>query len=132
MSALIVPATVPEPAGATSQGAAWQQLLRWQESGQLLAFVYSRSQGGLVQTGRGRLAELGHDAAAIEAGDCRLYIVLTGAAYEAGPQVFFTPNSLSRFHLNGVAARLANRDWLFLSDETLPALGVEELVKRIQ
>ena len=126
MSDLIVAATLPEPAGATSQGAAWQQLLHWQENALQLAFVYSRSQGGLVQTGRGRLAELSHDAAAIEAGDCRLYIVLTDAAYEAGPQVFFTPNSLTRFHLNGVATRLANRDWLFLSDESLPALGVAQ------
>jgi hypothetical protein len=30
-----------------------------------------------------------------------------------------------------VAVRLANHDWLFLSDESLPALGVE-LIKRLQ
>lgn len=132
MSSLIVSKRLPEPAGASPQGAAWQQLLRWQETRQPLAFVYSRSLGGLVHTGQGKLDQLTLDAATIAAGASTLYIVLAGATYEAGPQLFFTPNLLSRFHVNGVAVRLANRDWLFLSDESLPALGVEELVKRLQ
>jgi hypothetical protein len=124
MSSLIVSKRLPEPAGASLQGAAWQQLLHWQESQRQLAFVYSRSLGGLDQ--------LALDAMTIEAGTSKLYIVLAGATYEAGPQLFFTPNLLSRFHVNGVAVRLANHDWLFLSDESLPALGMEELVKRLQ
>ncbi|HEX5341214.1 MAG TPA: hypothetical protein VFX55_01885 [Duganella sp.] len=132
MSSLIVSRRLPEPAGASPQGAAWQQLLRWQENQQSLAFVYSRTQGGLIHTGQGKLDQLTLEAATIEAGASKLYIVLAGATYEAGPQLFFTPNLLSRFHVNGVAVRLANRDWLFLSDESLPALGVEELVKRLQ
>jgi hypothetical protein len=132
MSSLIVSKRLPEPAGASPQGAAWQQLLRWQESQQQLAFVYSRTQGGLIHTGQGKLDQLTLEAATVEAGASKLYIVLAGATYEAGPQLFFTPNLLSRFHVNGVAVRLANRDWLFLSDESLPALGVEELVKRLQ
>jgi len=132
MSSLIVSKRLPEPAGASPQGAAWQQLLRWQENQQSLAFVYSRTQGGLIHTGQGKLDQLTLEAATLEAGASKLYIVLAGATYEAGPQLFFTPNLLSRFHVNGVAVRLANRDWLFLSDESLPALGVEELVKRLQ
>jgi len=132
MSAVIVSTHLPEPAGASSQGAAWQQLLRWQENTQQLAFVYSRSLGGLIHTGQGQLAQLSLDAATIEAGASKLYIVLAGASYEAGPQLFFTPNLLSRFHVNGVAVRLANHDWLFLSDESLPAIGVENLQKRLE
>ena len=54
MSAVIVSTHLPEPAGASSQGAAWQQLLRWQENAQQLAFVYSRSLGGLIHTGQGQ------------------------------------------------------------------------------
>ncbi|MRW87702.1 hypothetical protein GJ698_26885 [Pseudoduganella sp. FT26W] len=131
MAALIVSDRLPEPAGATPQGAAWQQLLHWQETSQQLAFVYTRSQGGLIHTGQGRLDQLSLDATTIEAGASKLYIVLSGASYEAGPQLFFTPNLLSRFHVNGVAVRLANHDWLFLSDESLPALGMETLQKRI-
>ena len=132
MSALIVSKSLPEPAGASPQGAVWQQLLRWHENGQQLAFVYSRSLGGLVQTGQGKLGQLSLDAATIEAGSSRLFIVMAGATYEAGPQLFFTPNLLSRFHVNGVAVRLANHDWLFLSDESLPAIGMEHLTKRIE
>ena len=132
MSDLIVSPILPEPAGAHSQGAAWQQLLRWHDSSRELAFVYMRSLGGLMHTGRGRLEQLSHDAATIEAGASKLYIVLANASYEAGPQLFFTPNLLSRFHVNGVAARLANHDWLFLSDESLPALGMENLTRRLE
>lgn len=131
MSDLILSARLPEPAGASLQGAAWQQLLRWHENNQPLAFVYTRSLGGLIHTGQGRLEQLTLDATTIEAGSSKLYIVLAGASYEAGPQLFFTPNLLSRFHVNGVAVRLANHDWLFLSDESLPALGMESLQKRI-
>ncbi|MYM33834.1 hypothetical protein GTP38_05705 [Duganella sp. FT94W] len=131
MSALIVSDRLPEPAGASPQGAAWQQLLRWQENAQQLAFVYTRSQGGLIHTGQGRLDQLTLDATTIEAGNSKLYIVLAGASYEAGPQLFFTPNLLSRFHVNGVAVRLANHDWLFLSDESLPAIGMESLRPRL-
>lgn len=132
MSALIVSARLPEPAGATPQGAAWQQLLRWHENAQTLAFVYTRSQGGLVHTGQGRLDQLTLDATTIGAGNSTLYIVLAGASYEAGPQLFFTPNLLSRFHVNGVAVRLANHDWLFLSDESLPALGLTHLQQQLE
>ncbi|MYM81739.1 hypothetical protein GTP44_07175 [Duganella sp. FT50W] len=131
MAALIVSDRLPEPAGASPQGAAWQQLLRWQENAQQLAFVYTRSQGGLIHTGQGRLDQLTLDATTIEAGNSKLYIVLAGASYEAGPQLFFTPNLLSRFHVNGVAVRLANHDWLFLSDESLPAIGMESLRPRL-
>lgn len=132
MSALIVSARLPEPAGASPQGAAWRQLLRWQEQARQLAFVYSRTLGGLIHTGQGRLEQLTLDATTIEAGNSKLYIVLAGASYEAGPQLFFTPNLLSRFHVNGVAVRLANHDWLFLSDESLPPIGMSMPQRRLQ
>jgi hypothetical protein len=58
-------------------------LLRWQESQQQLAFVYSRTQGGLIHTGQGRL-QLTLDAATLEAGASKLYIVLAGATTKPG------------------------------------------------
>lgn len=132
MSDLIVSPRLPEPAGASSQGAAWQQLLRWQEAAQPLAFVYTRSLGGLIHTGQGTLEQLTLDALTINAGNSKLYIVVAGASYEAGPQLFFTPNLLTRFDVNGIAVRLANHDWVFLSDESLPALGMENLQRRLE
>jgi hypothetical protein len=132
MTALInppagAPATPPArpsaqpPAIAGADGPAWRQLRQWQQDGKELAFVYSRSLGGLMQTGRGRLARLSAEALAIEAGLCKMFVVLTGAGYEAGPQLFFTPDLLGRFNVEGVAVRLANHDWLFLSAEAVPA-----------
>jgi hypothetical protein len=132
MSALIVSDRLPEPAGASAQGAAWQQLLHWHDNGQQLAFVYMRSLGGLIHTGQGCINQLSLDATTIDAGSSKLYIVLAGASYEAGPQLFFTPNLLSRFHVNGVAVRLANHDWLFLSNESLPPIGMQTLQKRLE
>lgn len=132
MSDLIVSARLPEPAGASPQGATWQQLLRWQENAQALAFVYTRTLGGLIHTGQGRIDQLNLEATTIEAGSSKLYIVLAGASYELGPQLFFTPNLLSRFDVNGVAVRLANHDWLFLSDESLPAIGLAHLQKKLE
>ncbi|MBJ7308902.1 hypothetical protein ACFOLJ_12950 [Rugamonas sp. CCM 8940] len=114
------PAAQP-PAEAGADGPAWRRLQQWQRDGKELAFVYSRSLGGLTQTGRGRLARLSAEALTIEAGLCKLFVVLNGAGYEAGPQQFFTPDLLARFNVEGVAVRLANHDWLFLSAEAVPA-----------
>lgn len=102
-------------------GSAWRQLLGWQRDGLELAFVYSRSLGGLMQTGRGRLARLTPESLTVEAGPCKLLVMLNGAAYEAGPQLFFTPDMSARFNVDGVAVKLANHDWLFFSAETVPA-----------
>ncbi|RFP11464.1 hypothetical protein [Duganella sp. BJB475] len=111
---------LPTTNDAMPPSAAWDRLLDWQRDGMQLAFVYSRSLGGLMQTGRGKLTHLGEQALTIEAAGSRLLILLAGASYETGPQLFFTPNLLGRFEVDGVAVRLANHDWLFLSAETMP------------
>ena len=109
-------------AGAIDQvNGSWQQLLHWQRAGTLLAFVYARSQGGLVQSGRGRIAVLSSAALTIDAAPCRLAVVLTGAKYESGPRMFFDPSLSSAFDVHGVAVSLGNHDWLFFSEEAIPA-----------
>lgn len=121
MSTLMSSTTrLPALGDATPPSAAWARLLDWQRGGALLAFVYSRSLGGLMQTGHGRLAQLGEQALTIETAGSKLRILLAGASYEAGPQLFFTPDLLGRFQVDGVAVRLANHDWLFLSADSMP------------
>jgi len=111
---------LPAAREATPPCSAWTRLRDWQRDGARLAFVYSRSLGGLMQTGHGRLAQLGEQALTLETAGSRLLILLAGASYETGPQLFFTPNLLGRYQVDGVAVRLANHDWLFLSAETMP------------
>lgn len=120
MTALVATSSVTDLAEAGADGA-WRRLLDWQRDGLDLAFVYSRSLGGLMQTGRGRLARLAPESLTVEAGPCKLLVMLAGAAYEAGQQLFFTPDLSARFNVDGVAVKLANHDWLFFSAETVPA-----------
>ncbi|WP_295990433.1 hypothetical protein [Rugamonas sp.] len=121
MSTLINAGGTTLPFPADPRDDPWRQMLGWQRDGAALCFVYARSLGGLMQTGRGQLARLAPDALTLEAGPCKLLVMLAGAAYETGPQLFFTPDLLSRFDVDGVAVRLANHDWLFLTASALPA-----------
>lgn len=100
--------------------AGWLKLLQWQQQGSKVTFVYSRSLGGLMQTGHCRIARLAPGFANLESADCKLMVALSGATYELGPQKFFTANLLGSYFVNGVAVRLSNHDWLFLSDEASP------------
>ncbi|MES2317277.1 MAG: hypothetical protein V4631_07240 [Pseudomonadota bacterium] len=99
----------------------WQRLVAWQCDGARLAFVYSRSLGGLMQTGQCRIARLTPDAATLETAGSKLMVALTGTTYETGPQLFFTPDLLSHYGVDGVALRLPNHDWLFFSEQAIPA-----------
>ncbi|MES2127989.1 MAG: hypothetical protein V4463_12010 [Pseudomonadota bacterium] len=100
--------------------AAWLQLLDWQENKLELAFVYTRSQGGLIQTGRCRIAQLTAQSTSLEATGGKLLIRLAGARFEIGPQVFFTPDLNNHFNVDGVAVHLGNHDWLFFSASPVP------------
>jgi hypothetical protein len=108
------------PVTPENAGAGWLKLLQWHQQGTKVAFVYSRSLGGLMQTGHCRLARLVAEFANLESSDCKLMVALSGARYELGPQKFFTANLLGSYFVNGVAVQLANHDWLFLSDEASP------------
>jgi hypothetical protein len=99
----------------------WQRLLDWHRSETGLAFVYSRSLGGLMQTGQCRIARLTPEAATLETAGSKLMVALAGTTYEAAPQLFFTPDLLSHFAVDGVALRLPNHDWLFFSEQAIPA-----------
>jgi hypothetical protein len=101
------------------------KLLDWHREGCELAFVYSRSMGGLMQTGRCRIVRLSQELATLDAVGCKLVITLSGAHYETGPQQFFTPNLLTAFNVDGVSVRLANHDWLFLSEEAVPTNSMQ-------
>lgn len=98
----------------------WQRLLQWHGAGIALAFVYSRSLGGFMQSGQCRIARLTPEAATLETAGSKLMVALAGAAYEAAPQLFFTPDLLANFQVDGVALRLANHDWLFFSEHAIP------------
>lgn len=121
MPTLISASGTTLPATLDAPDSPWQQMLRWQRDGAALCFVYARSLGGLMQTGRGQLARLSPEALTLDADPCKLMVMLTGAAFETGPQLFFTPDLLSRFDVDGIAVRLANHDWLFLTASALPA-----------
>lgn len=99
----------------------WQRLLEWHRGETSLAFVYSRSLGGLMQTGQCRIARLTPEAATLETAGSKLMVALAGTTYEAAPQLFFTPDLLGHFQVDGVALRLPNHDWLFFSENAIPA-----------
>jgi hypothetical protein len=98
----------------------WQRLRDWHRAETGLSFVYSRSLGGLVQTGHCRIARLTSESTMLDAAGSKLMVVLAGATVEAAPQLFFTPDLLSHFQVDGVALQLPNHDWLFFSEQAIP------------
>lgn len=107
-----------------------ERLRRWQATGTALYFLYARSLGGLVQSGRGRIAALNASALTIDAGGSSLFIVLQGAAFDDAPQVFFTPDLDDHFSVPGISINLANNDWLFFSTDQLPNAATVERLPR--
>lgn len=103
---------------ATDAGRA--RLLEWQRAGVQLGFVYSRSLGGLVQTGQCRIASLTGEVATLETAGGKMIVVVKGAKLEAGPQIFFTPDLTGNYQVEGVALQLENHDWLFFSERAIP------------
>ena len=109
------------------------RLRRWHATGSVLFFLYARSLGGLMQSGRGRIVTLGEMALTIDAGGSTLLVMLGGAALDDTPQIFFTPDLSSHFQVPGVGLRLGNHDWLFFSDAQVPetALPAAALQSRL-
>lgn len=96
------------------------RLCAWHDDATALCFVYARSLGGLVQSGRGRIAMLNEMALTIDAGGSTLLVMLAGAAYDDAPKIFFTPDLASHFQVAGIGISLGNHDWLFFSPDELP------------
>lgn len=92
----------------------------WQAARTALFFVYARSLGGLMQTGRGHIASIGETFLTIDAGGSKLVITLSGATFDDAPKIFFTPDLSGHFQVEGISVALANHDWLFFSLGRLP------------
>ena len=114
--------TSDEPAHITAPGndAARQRLHAWQTARASLFFTYTRSLGGLVQSGRSRIATLTNTALTIDAGGSSLFVVLDDATFDDSPQIFFTPDLGGHFQVHGVGISLGNHDWLFFSEDAVP------------
>jgi hypothetical protein len=95
-------------------------LREWQHAGTLLSFVYARAQGGLLQTGHGRIVALSDTGLTIDAGGSSLFVVLLDARYDDSPQIFFTATLSGHFRVPGVNITLGNHDWLFFSADKVP------------
>lgn len=105
---------------STGGGDIAARLRAWHDEATALCFVYARSLGGLVQSGRGRIAVLNEMALTIDAGGSTLLVMLAGAAYDDAPQIFFTPDLASHFQVAGIGISLGNHDWLFFSPDEVP------------
>ncbi|WP_314435014.1 hypothetical protein [Massilia timonae] len=100
------------------------RLRGWHATGSALFFLYARSLGGLMQSGRGRIAKLNEMALTIDAGGSTLLVMLAGAAYDDTPQIFFTPSLSSHFEVAGISLHLGNHDWLFFSPDEVPPMAL--------
>ena len=117
---LIVANRQPAPLSSTRDDELRERLRQWQAAGTPLYFLYARSLGGLMQSGRGHLAALTETALTIDAGGSSLFVVLQGAAFDDAPQVFFTPDLGDHFSVPGISISLGNDDWLFFSTNEVP------------
>ena len=99
-------------------------LYEWQRAATTLCFVYARSLGGLMQSGRGRIAVLNEMALTIDAGGSTLLVMLSGAVFDDTPQIFFTSDLGSHFQVDGIGIALGNHDWLFFSPDEVPQAAV--------
>lgn len=115
-------AMLPAPARGDDDIVA--RLREWQRAGTTLCFVYARSLGGLMQSGHGRIAVLNDMALTIDAGGSTLLVMLSGAAFDDTPQIFFTPGLDSHFQVDGIGIALGNHDWLFFSPDEVPRAAV--------
>ena len=114
--ASMTPACITAP----GDGAARQRLHGWQAAGKMLCFSYTRTLGGLVLGGRGRIATLSATALTIDALSSSLSVVLDDAPFDDTPQIFFTPDLGGHFQVHGIGISLGNHDWLFFSEEAVP------------
>ncbi|MBZ2208238.1 hypothetical protein [Massilia soli] len=97
-----------KPACITAPGedAARQRLHGWQTAGQMPCFSYTRTVGGLVLSGRGRIATSSATALTIDALSSSLFVVLDDATFDDTPQIFFTPDLGGHFQLHGIGTGL--------------------------
>ena len=91
-----------------------ETLRDWLKSRLELSFVYSRSMGGLIQTGRARATGFDTDYLELRSEGTTMIVVVREATFSTEPQVFFNASFSSARSISGVSIYLANFDWLFL------------------
>jgi hypothetical protein len=101
----------PEPASPTHLP---EEMGHWLNNRSVLSFVYSRSMGGFIQTGRAELWSMNSEYLELRTADTKIIVVIRGAKYSTEPQLFFSPSFLSARAIPGVSISLGNFDWLFL------------------
>lgn len=99
------------------------ELNTWQQLNVELSFVYSRSGGGLMQTGRALITEINATHLTLRASSTTLIVTTLGASFSTEPQLFFNSTFTSSRKIAGVSIGLENFDWLFLT----PVVDVELL-----
>lgn len=91
-----------------------------QRTASILGFVYARSPGGLVQSGRGRVTVF--DEMALNIRRRRLHpgrhAVRRRVRRHAADLLHARPRS--HFQVAGIGVRLASHDWLFFSPDDVP------------
>jgi hypothetical protein len=89
-------------------------LRTWLKNRSELSFVYSRSMGGFIQTGRARLTGMDSEYLELRSAGTTIIVVARGAKYSTEPQLFFNPSFSSARAIPGVSINLESFDWLFL------------------
>lgn len=91
------------------------ELNTWQQLNVELSFVYSRSGGGLMQTGRALIAEINATHLTLRTTSTTLIVTILKASFNTEPQLFFNSTFTSSRKVAGVSISLENFDWLFLT-----------------
>jgi hypothetical protein len=102
------------PSALESPEGAPETLRAWLKNKKELSFVYFRSLGGFIQTGRARLTGMDSEYLELRSAGTTIIVVSRGAKYSTEPQIFFNPSFSSARAIPGVAVSLENFDWLFL------------------
>lgn len=104
----------------SDEGSAREHLAAWFNAQTGLAFVYFRSKGGLIGTGRAVISSVSESFLQLRSASANLLITIADANYSQEPQLFFAANFQRSFMVEGVSLQLANFDWLFLSSSAPP------------
>jgi len=107
------PETVPAPGDID---AALNRLRHWQAQGVELGFVYLRTHGGLMSTGRVHLIKVSDSTLALRSAGTQFVIRLKNALFSVGEQLFSAAGHQGTYLVPGVSVRLDTQDWLFLTD----------------
>ena len=91
------------------------ELHHWLKNRIELSFVYSRSMGGFVQTGRAIVSRMDSEYLEIRTAGTTMIVLTRDAKYSTEPQLFFSPSFTSSRLVPGVSINLENFDWLFLT-----------------